>query len=393
MRAIRILQEKLGKTFWFLHAKQAGALWRGVAGLLNGHQLWLTALGRSLPGHTSDKHRIKAVDRLVGSSALQHAVPKLYAVLAAYLLRGIRRPVLLVDWTGAHPGFYVLSAKLSFQGRALSLFSRTFPAKRKCSPAAEREFLTELATIIPSDCTPIVVTDAGFHIEWFDAVRSYGWDFVGRLRNKITAQRGPTRKSIFELFALAGRRPRDLGTLRLRLHNAREYRLVLSAKRKLKGRKQLTVAGTPRQRTADHQRRRAARQPWLLATSMNDPARVVVQVYAMRMQIEQTFRDIKSHRYGWSVEDVRCKDPKRVDVLLLVGAFAAVAMHVVGLAAFGKNLQRGFQANTERRRTVFSTFFLGKLTTARGLDSSLPTPVLRAAATDFKRLLLAASLS
>jgi hypothetical protein len=53
--------------------------------LVSGHRLWLTALGRSLLGECADEHRIKAIDRLVGSATVQGLVPMLYAALASLL--------------------------------------------------------------------------------------------------------------------------------------------------------------------------------------------------------------------------------------------------------------------------------------------------------------------
>jgi hypothetical protein len=392
MRALEILQEKLGNALDFMHAKRGAAFWRAVSGLLIGQRLWLTALGRSLPGSCSDKHRIKAIDRLAGNPGIQGEVSRLYAALAGLLVRGIRRPVILVDWTGADPGFAVLSAKLSFRGRALTLFSRTFPKERKCSPPAEREFLDALSTVIPSRCKPVLVTDAGFLTKWFDAVQERGWDFVGRVRGQLTMKLGQTWMPLEDVHALAGSRPRDLGAVFAGRHSTCTRRFVLSAKRKLKGRKRIGRNGAPRRSTADRQRRAAAREPWVLATSLPDPARVVVNVYAMRMQIEETFRDIKSHRYGWSAEDIRSRDPKRIDVLLVIGAFAAAAMHIIGLAAAKRKLQRAFQANTVRNRCVLSTFFLAKLTLARNQERTLTISVLLAAFQRLKSLLAAASL-
>jgi hypothetical protein len=58
MRALQILQEKLEIALDFMHAKRTAAFWRAVEGLLGGQRLWLTALGRSLAGACSDKHRI-----------------------------------------------------------------------------------------------------------------------------------------------------------------------------------------------------------------------------------------------------------------------------------------------------------------------------------------------
>jgi hypothetical protein len=79
------------------------------------------------------------------------------------------------------------------------------------------------------------------------------------------------------------------------------------------------------------------------------------------MQIEETFRDLKSHRYGWSLEDVRCKSTARVDVFLLIAALAAVVLHMVGLAPRRRKLEHGLQGNTLCTRRVLATFFLGKL--------------------------------
>ena len=36
--------------------------------------------------------------------------------------------------------------------------------------------------VLPRDCKPIIVTDAGFKTPWFRSVLAQGWDFVGRTR-------------------------------------------------------------------------------------------------------------------------------------------------------------------------------------------------------------------
>lgn len=393
MRASSILQAQLREGAKIVHAKQWSALWRAVTGLVQGGQLWLTALGRSLPGTTTDKHRIKSIDRLLGNPAIQRALPQICAVLAALLLRRIRRPIILIDWTGGgSSAFAILSAKLCFRGRALPLWSRTFPVKRKCSPKAEQEFLKELVGIVPRHCCPTLVTDAGFHTEWFDAIRSIGWDFVGRLRGRKKALRNGQWVPLKELHPLAGRRPRCLGICHLRNEAPRPFRLVLSAKPRVKGRHRITTLGTKGRCTADRQRSEAAREPLLLATSLSVQTKVIVATYRMRMQIEETFRDFKSHRYGWSLEDVRCKTPARVDVLLLIAALGTVAMHMIGFAARQHKLDRGLQANTQRSRPVFSTFFLAKLVIRRDLHVQIPDYSLRAALEKVYRLAEQAAL-
>jgi DDE family transposase len=389
MRASAILQARLRHGAKIVHAKQWASLWRAVQGLMEGGHLWLTGLGRTLPGATTDKHRIKAVDRLLGSPAIQRATIELSATLATFLLRQIRRPVILVDWTGGgSSAFYILSASLAFCGRSLPLWSRTFTVDRKCSPKAEREFLSELAAIMPRRCRPILVTDAGFLCEWFDAVRNLDWDFIGRLRGKMHVRPYEHWLPLEDIHALAGKKTKSFGACSLRRGTPQPCRVVLSRKPRLKGRHRITFNGTRGQCTADRQRGTAAREPLVLATSLNDRADSVVATYRLRMQIEESFRDLKSHRYGWSLEDVRCRSPRRVDVLLLVASFAMVAMHMIGFAARKLDLQRGLQANTERKRPVFSTFFLAKLTMRRGLQVLISRASLCSALASIFQLLL-----
>ncbi len=372
MRALQILQDKLEPSLAFMHAKRRAALWRVVAGLLAGQQLWLTELGRNLPGVCLIKHRVKAVDRFVGSAAMQGAVAKIYAAVANLLMQSLERPIVLVDWTGAESGLWVLSAKVAFRGRALTILSRTYREKKKSNPKVERAFLNELKTIIPASCRPVLVTDAGFMFTWVDSLRRFGWDYVGRARfKKMIVNIGGQCMRLHEVYGLAKRKPRDLGTAFLGKSNPRTHRVILSARPKRKGRKSLTLKGNRRMSGVARTCEAGAREPLLLITSLPDPPAVVLDIYRTRMQIEQTFRDLKSHRYGWSTRHIRSHQTRRVDVLFLVGALAALAMHLIGLAVRGSVLARGLQANTERRRPVFSTFFLGRLVLNEGLAETL----------------------
>src|SRR5690606_18069375 len=112
-------------------------------------------------------------------------------------------------------------------------------------------------------------------------------------------------------------------------------RLVLIRKRR-KGREQLTRSGKPQQGLMAKKARKSAREPWLLMTSLTHQdytARQVVAGYSKRMQIEEAFRDLKSHRYGSGFEDSLTRKPERLAVLLLLQSLAAFAAWVMGHAA------------------------------------------------------------
>ena len=99
--------------------------------------------------------------------------------------------------------------------------------------------------------------------------------------------------------------------------------------------------------------RKAARDPWLLATSLTEAdAASIVGIYARRMQIEETFRDAKNHRFGWSLGDVRLSTPQRTAVLLTLAALAFVIVTLIGMAAERRGAHRAYQANTEKRRVL-----------------------------------------
>lgn len=381
MGAAAMLRGKLEGTLAFMHTKRRGALWRLVDGLLRGQQLWLTELGRSLPGACSIKHRVKAVDRFVGGAAIQVEMPKIYAALANYLLRSAKRAIILVDWTGAGRGFYTLSAQIAFQGRALTILARTYPEKKKANPEVERAFLDELKTIIPAGCRPVLVTDAGFLFKWVDSVRALGWDYVGRARFKRMHVnfRGQCMR-VADVYGLARRKPRDLGVVFLGKLNPRPHRAIVSARPKRSGRKSLNLKGKPRANGVAVKCEAQAREPLFLISSLQEPAKVIVDIYRTRMQIEQTFRDLKSHRYGWASRHIRSATTRRVDVLLLVAALAAIAMHLIGLAVCRMPIARGLQVNTEHGRAVFSSFFLGRLALREGITSIIDARSLREAA-------------
>ena len=392
MRALDILQEKLRPHAQKLHSKRWSAIWRVVRGAIDARELWLTGIGRAVAGPELARHRLKVVDRLLGSAAIQASLPTLHRAVASYLLEKISSPVLLVDWTCVGSKFHVLSAQLLFRGRSLPLLSKAFPTSLKCSPVAQNAFLAELRAVIPAAITPILVTDAGFHLQWFDEALRHGFDYVGRIRSKLTIDVDGSWLPLEDVHALARRKPIDLGVRAVGKGHSTLRRVVLASEPNLKGRQRFTTSGTRRHRTADRQRSCAAREPWVLLTSLAAPARRVIQIYDGRMQVEQTFRDLKNHRFGWSLADSRCRSAGRLDVLLLVATLALVVMHAVGIAARASNMVRYFQVNTERRREIFSTVFLAGLVLDRGLHRLLKALDLNRAFDDLLTTLRLVSL-
>jgi hypothetical protein len=67
MHAISLLQRWFERNVGFMRQRRRVSLLVAVAGLLRGGTLTLTHVGRALPGKGYTKHKIKRVDRLLGT--------------------------------------------------------------------------------------------------------------------------------------------------------------------------------------------------------------------------------------------------------------------------------------------------------------------------------------
>lgn len=373
MRCIDILQTALQSELDDVHAARRAAVWRAVTGVVLGGQLWLSALGRSLPGATSDKHRIKAIDRLLGNAKLHEEMEAFYRAAASKVLKGVQTPVLAVDWTGLGANQCEISAKLCSDGRGLPLYSQVFPNTLWANRQVHLQFLRGLARVLPDGCKPILVTDAGFHCGWFREVAALQWDYVGRIRGRAHVKWGARWRPVQSLYRQARSRPRNLGVASMPRTKPSRYRLVLSKQPVLQGRKRLTRRGPPGKCGTDVRCSKAAREPWLLATSLSCNAKRVVQLYGLRMQIEQSFRDRKSQRHGWSLSLASSRSRERMNVFCLLASLAELAVQLMGRAVAGTFTAHQFQANTLRTRRVLSFFFLG----CRAIQCEVPVGVQR----------------
>lgn len=355
--AARVLHHVEG-ALGFVHQQRRAALLRAVRALLKGGALWLSALGRSIDDPLTHKHAIKAIDRVLGNRALQLLRVDIYAAMISLLLRRKQRVVVLVDITEFRPGICALTAALAMNGRGVPLYDQVRSKKTLQKPASIRAFLRALQRIL-GDVRPVLVTDAGFESPWFDLVVEHGWDYVGRVRHQTKFLRGGHWVGVKVLHRLATSRTRCLGWLPFPRQRPCPRRLVLSPRVLLKGRTRKNTRGRKRRTHNDRRCSKSAREPWLLATSLQGSSHAVVTLYAQRMQIEQNYRDTKNHRWGWRFNQTRSRSNQRLEMLLLIGAIATFV--VLGFGALAEKLQlhKRYQANTLYRRRVLSFFTLG----------------------------------
>jgi hypothetical protein len=355
MRAGHIVRKILRPCLDVVHAARFAALCTVVEAAIRARRASIAAIGRSLEGRAAPKHGIKQVDRLLSNNRLHLERTEYFKAIAAYLLRKVRRPVIIVDWTQAAGDLLALVAAVPIGGRAVPVYEEVHPLRKLGNARVQSRFLGNLQRVLPRGTTPIVVTDAGFHGPFFRAVLELGWDFVGRVRGTATAKSSDgTKFTKKDLYRRASPTARDLGWFRLYAsQKGVDARLVVVRSRRKPGRRR-------KSRSQDEAAiRRAARDPWLLATSMpNGDAERITSIYSRRMQIEEAFRDAKNHRFGWSFRHVTTDSPQRLDTLLLIVILGMLVATQVGRAMELTGKHRAYQANTASKR-VLSFFVLG----------------------------------
>jgi hypothetical protein len=348
-----------------LHAKRAAACQLVVVAVVLGAALSLSAIALGIRAATRYRHRIKSVDRLLGNAALHAVRAELYAALAARWLTGVRQLLLVIDWSDLTPDqrWHWLRASVAVEGRSVTLYEEVHPQRRLGNPKVHRQFLARVAELLPPGCEPIVMTDAGFHSTWFKAVAAQGWAFIGRIRGRDTVRHGagPWMRAT-ALYGQATEQPRDLGQHTYVRSNPIHARLVL-VKLPARGRHRLNIYGRRRAGRTSRKCARAARDPWLLAASRrldHLTAATIVQLYAQRMRIEQSFRDTKNLRFGQGLHTTRSRTRERLQMLLLIGHLAAFVQRLIGEAAKAHQLQLNFMATHRRTRPEISTLTLAR---------------------------------
>jgi hypothetical protein len=384
MHAMEMLHRTLNACCPEIHAKRLVSLLAAVDAALLGSKLALSDLGRGLRSRVAIKHNIKRVDRLLGNVALHVEAPQVYGALVRQCLAGVKRPLIIIDWSDltADRQWQLLRASVALEGRSVTLYEQVHPQSRATSPQVHATFLSQLRTMLPSGCVPILITDAGFRGPWFRLISRMGWFWIGRIRNRdmVKPLNGETWAGCKALYAKAKSYAQALGDYEYVRSHPVACGLVL-VKRPHQGRHKLSVHGKLVHSNQSRKKARGQREPWLLAVCpglSHLRAKAVAAIYAQRMQIEEAFRDLKSERFGLGFNASRSQNKSRLGVLLLIGCLASFALRLIGDVAKSHQLEFQFQSNTRRSRPLLSVINLALLLMRKGL-ARFPTSELDAA--------------
>ena len=178
-----------------MHKTRRQCLQAMVSSLISGASLSVTSLGRHIQSQTTEKHQIKRSTRLCSNAHLHAEQLAIYSRVCQRLVGTQHHPIILVDWSDLDPRkqHFLLRAAIAVDGRSLTLLEEVYPLSQKEKPTVHKAFMTRLKTLLPVECRPIVVTDAGFRGPWFKMIDSLGWDYVGRVRNRTYCKHGTKR--------------------------------------------------------------------------------------------------------------------------------------------------------------------------------------------------------
>lgn len=337
MHAFHIIQSFLRDQVPSMHAKRRDCLARlGEAARIGG--LGVVKLAKGLATKTTLRHRIKGCDRLLSNPHVARERVSVYEALAHQLLASRRHIGIVVDWSELRKdgSMHLLRASALVKGRTFTLYEEVHPQKKLASPAVHRAFMKTLKRILPPDCEPVIITDAGFRAPWFKMLNKLGLAWVGRIRNRdmVCHQTDAAWSGCKTLYAKAKTKACDLGAFLYTRSNPTACRLVM-IKHQRKGRHAKTKLGKPCRSRKSKRSQVAQTEPWLLAVSPSlgaISADQVVQLYAGRMQIEQTFRDLKNAQWGLGLSTCQTSAAGRLNALNLIGALVTYALWLIGLA-------------------------------------------------------------
>lgn len=356
MRVKRLLHKLLVNTN---HEKRIAVIGEVVETMLHAKSSSVTQLGRRLKNKCQTRSNIRKVDRLYSNAKLVLEKAVIYKEINALIIN-TNEPQLSVDASKLpNSNYYTLRATLAASGRGLTVYELVYERSIQGSTKLYKRFLSGLSSVLPEGCTPILVSDAEFRGPWFNLVLKKRWDFVGRARGiRNVSFDGNTWAKLTTLHSQATGKAASLGLGELTKRSSLLGYFYLYRGR-AKNRHAYTRSGRHSETDKSKKHAKSSREPWVLFSSLDRPAKEIINIYRRRMTIEENFRDSKSGRYGFGLEMTRSKQKGRYIVMLLLAMIASCIAYLIGCSGETKGLHRKFQANSIKHKRILSRFFLG----------------------------------
>lgn len=371
MRAVHIMQQTellhtiLEKSGAINHKGRLKSVMTAVESVMNGANLDLTSLGRRMPKKIQAKSKIKEIDYLLSNGHLYKERLLIYKAINEWVIGEENRLFIAIDWSSIVPHeFHLLRASLIRKGRAVTVYEEIFPESELGTGEAHTSFLRRLKLALPSGREICIISDAGFRTDFFVHVTLEDWDYLGRILSNMhytlhtETQEEEQWEPTSNLYKQAITEPKNIGKVKLAKSNKVESHLYLYQRIEQEGKKSKITVRKIKHGKKEKEYKNAAKKPWLIASSLELPAKNIMKIYSKRMKIEHDFRDSKDPKWGLGIRASRTVEPGRLQIQLLIGFLAAILLWLIGLCLESKKLHYHFQANTIRNERVLSLIFL-----------------------------------
>lgn len=326
-----------------VHQKRLRTISAVVWAFLSVVRLGIAALGRALDGPARARHRIKRVWRLIANPRFDPVVVQ--EVLLSQAAELFRPLVLSLDWVELKGGCRSLvAAACTRHGRALPVAWVVVEPRRftRSQNAVEDAFVERLAGLL-AGAKACIVADRGFRrASLLNLLDRLGLEYVIRVCAHVHVS-GGGHTGLLERCGLSENAEADLGRLSYREDGLATTRIVWRWER-------------------------AQDEPWLLATNLDKSIKRLCEIYALRMEEEESFRDLKSHRFGAAPRYLDLSDTDRYERMLAIWALGTWLLHAQGYAAVRRNLHHGLSTASNRRRDL-SLVSIGRLLIPEHLGS------------------------
>lgn len=365
MIANKLIHEHLNQECPNIHSSRLQAIMDVACALQKSRNLALTSIGRKINGSANTKHKIKKVDRLESNQHLHGELNYVYTGLSSYVFKYLSQeqgtPIIIdLCYVQDNYDIQMLSAEVASKGRTLPIYREVFSIGELKGRA--KQFLENLSRCIPSGKKILIIMDAGFGEDWLKEIELYGWYWLIRIRQGKDIKINNKWLKVKAFMDSVEVKAKNYNNAAIMVKHNHPCRIVTKRNYTVSVRKK--PSKLPRNyNSANGNYSRTAKEPWILATNLPLEYNTVsiVNYYKKRMQIEESFRDTKSHRYGLSARYARTQCIYRWGVKMLLAAITQIVLWVIGIIGHSKNFQKKFQANTVKDKKVFSYFFLGQL--------------------------------
>ncbi len=294
----------LGLSSQPLRLSQAKTLAWLVVSLIQTQKLTLASLAQNARAKTSFKHKLKRVFRFFANHSVEPEIA--FKPFARKLLkRRKKRLIVAMDWTETN-GLHTLALVASFGSRSVPLLWTTMKCKYKKQTQTEKRLLETFAGWLPKKAKVVILADRGFgKTDLAKHCDSLGLDYLIHIKPDVHVK-CQRYSGLLRKYEIQPGRAHVLRNVEFRKKDPVALQVVVKAK---------------------------ANTTWFLITSLPGSAQQLTKLYSKRMSIEETFRDCKSVRSGFSLSSTQIQTAQHFDRLLLAVSLALVLLCGLGLKA------------------------------------------------------------